>query len=151
MGAIMRQVLVWMALMLALAGPAQAKDPFALAVHGNWCGPGALSGPVTDVLDAACKRHDLCARREGMFNCGCDLAFMRELRETRWPKPLYRKARAIYEAIAMIPCHDAEGQRTKMDWMLNDWRGAVARGREPADARLERFFWLLGLALSDKP
>jgi len=71
-----------LAAIAALAAPQQvaAKNPLDLAVHGNWCGPGARSGPVTDSLDAACRAHDLCARREGWFDCGCDLAFMDRLR-----------------------------------------------------------------------
>ena len=51
---------------VAPALPASAKNPLDLAVHGNWCGPGARSGPVTDTLDMACRAHDLCARDRGL-------------------------------------------------------------------------------------
>lgn len=126
------------------------KMPLDFSVHGNWCGPKADRGDVMDKLDAMCRRHDLCARREGIFRCSCDLAFMQELRHARWPnEALYNKARAIYEVIALLPCNTSEGQREKMAMVYHDWRGAVARGRESQEARWERFWWLVGIALSD--
>lgn len=138
--------LAWLVLATA---PVAAKNPFDLVVHGNWCGPGARSGPVTDALDAACREHDLCARREGWFDCGCDLAFMDQLRRQSWPSQgLYEKARAVYEAIAMVPCRGIEGQMTKLDWVNSDWRGALASGRDVRGDRARRFFRLIGDGLS---
>lgn len=129
---------------LAAPQPSAAKNPLNLAVHGNWCGPGARSGPVTDDLDAACHAHDLCARREGWFDCGCDLAFMDRLRRQSWPsEAFYQKARAVYEAIALVPCRGVEGQITKLDWANHDWHGAVASEREAPVDRTLRFFRLL--------
>ncbi len=152
----MRRALTILALsllptLLALQ-PAAAKNPFDLIVHGNWCGPGARSGPAIDSLDAACMEHDLCARREGWMDCGCDLAFMDTLRRQSWPsKALYEKGRAVYETIALVPCRGIKGQKTKLNWVNNDWRGALASGREEPGARAERFFWLIGIGLSTKP
>ncbi len=134
---------------LAATQPVAAKNPLDLAVHGNWCGPGARSGPVTDDLDAACRAHDLCARREGWFDCGCDLAFMDRLRRKSWPtEALYQKARAVYEAIALVPCRGVEGQITKLTWVDHDWRGAVASGRETPVDRTRRFLRLLADGVS---
>ena len=131
------------------APPVAAKNPLDLAVHGNWCGPGARSGPVTDDLDAACRAHDLCARREGWFDCGCDLAFMDRLRRQSWPTDaLYQKARAVYEAIALVPCRGVEGQITKLSWADHDWRGAVASGREAPGDRTLRLLRLLAEGMS---
>ncbi len=139
---------------VAPALPASAKNPLDLAVHGNWCGPGARSGPVTDTLDMACRAHDLCARDQGWFDCGCDLAFMDTLRRQSWPsEALYQKARAVYEAIALVPCRGVEGQITKLSWVNHDWRGAVASGRETPQDRARRFLRLLaaGLSTGDDP
>jgi len=135
--------------MLFALEPAMAEDPFDLIVHGNWCGPGARDGQAIDSLDAACQAHDLCVRREGWLDCGCDLAFMDTLRRQSWPsEALYQKARAVYETIALVPCRGVKGQMTKLDWVHNDWRGAVASGREAPEARAQRFFRLLAVGLS---
>ena len=93
--------------------------------------------------------HDLCARREGWMDCDCDLAFMDTLRRQSWPsEALYQKARAVYEAIALVPCRGIEGQMTKLKWVNNDWRGALASGRDAPGDRARRFFKLLATGLS---
>jgi hypothetical protein len=123
-----------------------------ITVHGNWCGPGtslalARGLPAVDPLDAACRRHDLCYLRRGGQDCGCDLAFMREL--AHLPYPPYgdyrRKGRAIYDLIAAKPC---TGPR-----MLNKWAlgmGTMAEdylsGRVPPWAPFRRWAELLGEA-----
>ncbi|GKY88996.1 hypothetical protein [Sinisalibacter aestuarii] len=125
-------------LAVSTAAPAVAQE-MAFPVHGNWCGPYHGSGPILDALDDACFRHDFCASQNGLFNCGCDLAFMTELRERPWPNPaLAEKARAVYEAIALAPCTDSEGQRSKMNLAAADWAAGVASGREPPWAILDR-------------
>ncbi|KEF37951.1 Parvovirus coat protein VP1 [Schinkia azotoformans MEV2011] len=45
----------------------------------NWCGPGC-SGPGAPInaVDAACRAHDLCYRRN-RNPCECDREFMRRL------------------------------------------------------------------------
>ncbi|HHC29867.1 MAG TPA: hypothetical protein ENK80_04820 [Rhodobacterales bacterium] len=140
--------------LLALAGPAQAQvwpspgpmgtgsDPLgglAIPVHGNWCGPNHGAGPILDALDDSCFRHDFCVFQRGRGDCGCDLAFMSELRARAWPSPgLAEKARAVYEAIAMTPCRDPAGQREKMSRAAADWAAGVVAGREPPWAILDR-------------
>ena len=121
-------------LVLLLATPAGAQS---LPVHGNWCGIGysganlPYPAPPTDALDAACMRHDLCTGWQGRFNCGCDLGFMGELRTTPWPNPgLAEKARATYEAIAMIPCTSPDGYALKMRLLSSDWASDVLAGRQ---------------------
>lgn len=87
--------------LLVVALPAQA----GMLVHGNWCGPGNRGLPPVDQLDAACMRHDACYDRMGSGNCGCDQAFLNELRHTRWVHPeLGKRARAVYDAISLTPC-----------------------------------------------
>lgn len=39
---------------------------------GNWCGPGYGGGPTKDLLDAACKQHDLDYGKYGYFDCNSD-------------------------------------------------------------------------------
>ena len=133
-----------LALLCAMSATPAAAVDLSLAVHGNWCGPGHGGGPALDVLDAACRRHDLCVRRSGVyFNCDCDLAFMDELRHRAWPLELYQRARGVYEAIALTPCRDPEGQAQKLDWMMNDRLGALRSGREPLFSPLGRFLKML--------
>jgi hypothetical protein len=128
------------ALLLALvfAPPAFAQG-MAFPVHGNWCGPNHGAGPVLDLLDAACMRHDMCVAQAGLLDCGCDLAFMDELRHGPWPNPmLATKARAVYEIIAIAPCTDPDGHRFKLSRAANDWARDVALGYEPPWAVLDR-------------
>lgn len=126
-----------------LAGSARAEGPAlpvpALPVHGNWCGIGHGGGPWAaapiDPLDAACMRHDICTERRGRFDCGCDIAFMQELRSTLWPnRALADKARAIHDAIAMAPCSSPDGMAWKGALVASDLARDLATGREnPAD------------------
>lgn len=126
------------ALAAALSAPAGAQG-LALPVHGNWCGPNHGAGPALDLLDAACLRHDICTVQAGRFDCGCDLAFMQELRGQPWPNPLLAtKARAVYEAIAMTPCNGPGGQSAKVNMAASDWARDVAAGREAPWAILDR-------------
>jgi hypothetical protein len=125
-------------LALMLVAPAAAQG-LALPVHGNWCGPNHGAGPILDALDDACFRHDFCAVQNGPFDCGCDLAFMSELRTRPWPSSaMAAKARAVYEAIALTPCRDPALQREKMSRAATDWAFGVASGREPPWAILDR-------------
>lgn len=124
--------------LVLLSGPAAAQGP-AFPVHGNWCGPNFGAGPILDALDAACFRHDMCSGQMGAFNCGCDLAFMSELRSQPWPNPgLAQKARAVFEAIALVPCTDPVGQSEKMHLAATDWARGVVAGREAPTAILDR-------------
>jgi len=116
-----------------------AAQSLAVPVHGNWCGPNHGAGPALDLLDAACLRHDLCTVQVGRFDCGCDLAFMYELRHQAWPNPwLADKARGVYEAIAMAPCDGPSGQASKMSLAAGDWMRDVSNGREAPWAFLDR-------------
>jgi len=46
---------------LWLSGLSGSRWPAGLRfpIHGNWCGPGHGGGPCVDVIDRACRRHDL--------------------------------------------------------------------------------------------
>ncbi|RME18632.1 MAG: hypothetical protein D6801_01000 [Alphaproteobacteria bacterium] len=137
-------LILWL---LAAPGAAVAQGP-AVAIHGNWCGPNFGAGPILDALDAACFRHDMCVAQLGAFNCGCDLAFMGELRSRPWPGPaLAEKARAVYEAIAMTPCADPAGYQRKLSLAAADWAAGVVSGREPPTAVLDRLGRLMAEAM----
>jgi hypothetical protein len=144
----MRTILMSIAVCLFAA---TAEAGTALPVHGNWCGPNHGGGAVLDPLDAACRRHDICFESTRNFDCGCDLHFMDELRRRPWPsQALYLKARAVYEAIALVPCFGTtEQQATKLDWVRHDTAGAVARGREAPGAAFERVMRLIGIGLAN--
>ena len=130
-----------------LAGAAFAQTPpfVSVPVYGNWCGPNqpanmAFAAPPVDMLDAACMRHDYCVAQRGPFDCGCDLGLLRELRATPWPNPVIRNdARAIYDAIALVPCRSAQGTALKQGLFGADLFDDVMSGRgTPADV-LERW------------
>ena len=144
----MRTILMSIAVCLFAA---TAEAGTALPVHGNWCGPKHGGGAVLDPLDAACRRHDICIKATRIFDCGCDLQFMDELRRRSWPsQALYRKGRAVYEAIALVPCvGTAAQQATKLAWLRQDTAGAVARGREAPGAAFDRVMRLIGIALAN--
>lgn len=144
----MRTILMSFALSI-FAATAEAGTAFP--VHGNWCGPMHSGGAALDPLDAACRRHDICIARTRILDCGCDLLFMDELRRRSWPsQALYLEARAVYEAIAVVPCvGTAQQQATKLDWVRHDTAGAVARGREAPGAAFERVMRLIGIGLAN--
>ena len=144
----MRTILLGLAVSLFAA---TAEAGTALPVHGNWCGPSHGGGAVLDPLDAACRRHDICFDNTRTFDCGCDLEFMDELRRRSWPsQALYLKGRAVYEAIAVVPCFGTtQQQATKLAWLRNDTAGAVARGREARGAAFERVMRLIGTGLAN--
>ncbi len=144
----MRTIMMCIALSLFAA---TAEAGTALPVHGNWCGPNHGGGAVLDPLDAACRRHDICIKGTRTFDCGCDLQFMDELRRRSWPsQALYRKGRAVYEAIALVPCvGTAAQQATKLAWLRQDTAGAVARGREAPGAAFDRVMQLIGIGLAN--
>ncbi len=108
-----------LAMLPAASAPAQPAFPVSVPVYGNWCGLAYPANPRTappplDPLDAACMRHDYCVAVSGTGNCGCDIAFMTELRTSRWPDPFIRRnARAIYDAIAVLPCNSPSGTAYK--------------------------------------
>lgn len=41
-----------------LSGQAMPDD-VKIQIYGRWCGPGVGSGPCIDLIDCACKQHDL--------------------------------------------------------------------------------------------
>lgn len=134
----MIRLLAFLALVLATlpltALPAQAQEP-AFPLHGNWCGIGHGGGPWAlqpiDPLDAACMRHDICTEQLGRFDCGCDIAFMQELRSQYWPNPeIADKARAIHDAIAMMPCSSPQGMAYKAACLASDLATDMMSGRE---------------------
>lgn len=52
--------------------------------YGNWCGGGHTMGDrnglAIDLLDHACKEHDLCYRDNGQWNAKCDIQFIKKLK-----------------------------------------------------------------------
>lgn len=44
-----------------------------LTHYGNWCGEGNNGEDPIDILDAQCKKHDLCYEQKGMWNDSCDV------------------------------------------------------------------------------
>ncbi|TYB81636.1 hypothetical protein [Maritimibacter fusiformis] len=120
----MRRFAFALVVLLGTAGPAAAEE-FAL-VHGNWCGyqkrlgPGGADLPPIDTLDAICMRHDLCYASRGVNDCGCDLAMMREISGLNWASGRSsRLARAVFYAIAALPCTDRVGQLRKIEMALS--------------------------------
>jgi hypothetical protein len=117
-----------------LAASAQTIGSLSLPVHGNWCGlgHGAIQWPrpPLDQLDESCMRHDICTMQRGRFDCTCDLMFMQDLRRQNLPGGLGEKARAVHDAIAMMPCTDPTGQALKQEILTTDWLNAVLSGRE---------------------
>ena len=57
----------------SIAGDGRHIDHGELLFHGNYCGAGSRQGtrPV-DALDAACLRHDACARFNALPSCACN-------------------------------------------------------------------------------
>lgn len=119
---------------------AEGKLQIYAPVYGNWCGPNhpvnmTTASPPVDPLDAACMRHDYCIAVRGEYNCGCDIPFLRELRGTPWPNLLIqRNARAIYDAVALVPCNSPDGTSLKQTMFAVDLFYDVMSGKSaPTD------------------
>ena len=128
----MKKILPVLALLTSLAFVNEAKADPALLMWGNWCGPGNVSdgAPPLDPLDAACMRHDMCYTVQGTGDCGCDIAFMNELKRMAYPSDnAYVSARAMYDAIAMTPCDDPMGWAYKQSCMWKDMADDMMSGR----------------------
>jgi len=54
-------------------------QPSGIPIWGNWCGPGYGGGPTKDLLDAACKEHDLNYERYGYFDCRSDIILINRI------------------------------------------------------------------------
>ena len=110
-------IVMWLA--ASGAGVAESNLQIHAPVYGNWCGPhhpvdmGHASPPI-DALDAACQRHDYCIAAKGQYSCGCDIPFLREVRSIQFSSlKSQQDARAIYDAIALVPCDTADGTSLK--------------------------------------
>ncbi len=122
-------------LMLLVAAPAAARA-MSLPMYGNWCGPGhprdahaARLAPI-DGLDAACMAHDLCTAQVGRQHCGCDIRFMNRVRDLRYPTADRQAiARAMYDALAMIPCDDPMDTAYKQARVWSDLAADFFSGR----------------------
>lgn len=72
----------------------------SLGVYGNWCGPNhpkdidTADAPI-DVLDAGCRRHDLCYVEKGLYSCECDKIFNDEL-STNLMNDIYQGKQQTY-------------------------------------------------------
>lgn len=139
----LRRLLVFLLLPLLWLGSgawSQSLPQVYAPVYGNWCGPNhpidmSRAGPPIDSLDGACLRHDQCIAARGQFDCGCDIGFLNELRQTPWPNPaMAQDARAIYDAIAVIPCTSPDGTMQKQSMFAADLAADVlARGGNPLE------------------
>jgi len=116
----------WVGLFLGGDAIAQQFPNTPLPFYGNWCGPGhprnpANASPPIDPLDVTCMRHDHCIAVQGVFDCGCDISLLTELRNTRWRNPYIQSAaRGIYDAIALMPCSDPNGAVYKQTMFMKD-------------------------------
>jgi Phospholipase A2 len=77
--------------------------------HGNWCGVGdANRASPVDVLDAACREHDLCYERHGRGSCICDRAILRAtasiVRRSQIPEPVRSKAATVNSLFSAALC-----------------------------------------------
>lgn len=132
---------VWILFVLAVAAAApvsvaHAQGGLSIPMHGNWCGPNHPSNPVEasfqpiDPLDEACRQHDLCVAARGYGSCGCDIGFMETLRRMVYPNPMIEeKARAIYDAIGLMPCADPIGSAQKQERVWGEMVDDVVSGR----------------------
>jgi len=128
-------------------GMAQAQSNLQIyaPVYGNWCGPNhpvnmsRAPGPV-DALDASCRRHDYCIAAQGEYSCDCDIAFLQDLRGTRWSNPMIQQnARAIYDAIALMPCNSPDGTAYKQTLFAVDLFSDVMSGKSAPTDVFERW------------
>ena len=128
----MRRVLAiaMFAIVVSVVHSATADMP-GVRMHGVWCGPGNNPplAPI-DPLDGACYRHDMCYVMNGTGACGCDIAFMRELRAMAYPNAEVEvRARAMYDALAMMPCDHPGGWAVKQSLMWSDIAADAVNGR----------------------
>ena len=80
-----------------------------LLIHGNYCGIGNRPGTKpTDVLDAACMRHDACTVDGNIPKCGCDEALYRAATaiaaDPQTPPDLKVTAGATATAMSLLIC-----------------------------------------------
>lgn len=130
-------LLIGSSMWISAAGLTVAQGQFQVyaPVYGNWCGPNhplnmSIAAAPVDALDAACKRHDYCIAAQGDYSCGCDIRFLRELRGTAWANPLIqRNARAIYDAVALVPCNSPDGTSLKQTMFAVDLFYDVVSGK----------------------
>jgi len=147
--AMIKRLFMLAALWLPMGAMAQS-----VAVYGNWCGPNyprnpSLAGPPVDALDTACMRHDICTANRGRFDCGGDLAFMNELRTTRWQNPAQQSiARGIYDGIAVLPCTDPQGTVQKQSLFVQDAMADVLNGNMAPVDIMDRWRALLSRSLN---
>ncbi|MCK4713378.1 MAG: hypothetical protein KAT26_10915 [Marinosulfonomonas sp.] len=124
-----------LALFWADAAVAQTIPDVYARIYGNWCGPShpvdmSRAAPPVDRLDAACMRHDYCVAARGDYDCGCDISLLQELRGTRWGNPVIQgNARAIYDAVALVPCSNPDGTTYKQTLFVVDLLYDFASGK----------------------
>lgn len=143
----MKRFAILLLCLWGIVGAAQAQSDLQIyaPVYGNWCGPNhpvnmsRANGPV-DALDATCMRHDYCIAAKGAYSCGCDIALLQELRGTRWPAPMMqRNARAIYDAIALLPCETPDGTSYKQTMFAVDLYYDLMSGKSAPMDVVERW------------
>ncbi len=114
-------LLIYLPLILTMCAASteiDEKSTGSLAIYGNWCGPNHPKDvndapePI-DVLDATCKRHDLCYEKDGYLNCQCDAVFREEIRKDLKAdsydrtQRMYAKTAELHFAVS--PC-DGDGK-----------------------------------------
>ena len=105
------------AALMAVSSPAFAQstvEPFlggVLGTHGNYCGAGGRAtglAPV-DALDAACMRHDACARESALPACPCNERLSKEAMavaiDTGAPIEERHAAALASEVAQQLPCN----------------------------------------------
>lgn len=89
--------------------PRGARNIKGIKVWGNWCGPKHSGGKTKGVLDAQCKKHDLCYAKKGYyFACSCDRALIKNVTKNfskMKKKNEKRAANAILIYFYWAPCN----------------------------------------------
>lgn len=75
-----------------------SPEKLRFPVYGNYCGFGhgdpTGKTPPIDAVDAVCRAHDLCYRRRGDFDHGCDRTLIENMPDAiaSTPSPIGKKA-----------------------------------------------------------
>lgn len=113
----LRSVMTLLCLILASSASARSgiSNPQTSAplFHGNWCGVGdANRASPIDVLDAACRAHDLCYERVGRGACICDRALLTAtatiVRNPATEESMRSKAATVNSLFSAALCRDGE-------------------------------------------
>ncbi|MDH5407888.1 MAG: hypothetical protein OEZ33_00960 [Gammaproteobacteria bacterium] len=84
----------------ASKGGTRTGSVASIKVYGNWCGPDhpkdvSRDPKPIDRLDKACRRHDLCYVKRGMYDCKCDAVLNAQI-ESDLELDLYSKQQEAF-------------------------------------------------------